>query len=72
MGKTYRHQPSGHFDDDRHSGKRGKHPNHASGRKSQGMKVLNSFDEESEEFFFDPRRLDDDDELNTHRGNPRR
>jgi len=73
MGKTYRHQPGGYFDDERHPSKRSKQPNHANGRKSQGMKVVNSYDEvDEEEFLLGLHTFDDNDELNTHRDKFRR
>jgi hypothetical protein len=44
MGKTYKKFSSS--DDDYPSGRSGKHKNHASGKKTKGMKTLNSYVEE--------------------------
>lgn len=46
MGKTYNRQPK-KFDDDFSSGRSGKHSKHAMGRKTHGMKTLNSYVEEN-------------------------
>jgi hypothetical protein len=48
MGKTYTRQAK-KFDDDFSSGRSGKHSRHAMGRKTHGMKTLNSYVEENYE-----------------------
>ena len=48
MGKTYNRQPK-KFDDDFSSGRSGKHSKHTMGRKTHGMKTLNSYVEENYE-----------------------
>lgn len=48
MGKTY-HKNSKKFEDEQTSGRSGKHAKHASGKKSGGMKTLNSYVEEDYE-----------------------
>lgn len=45
MGKTYKKQ-SHRYDDDQSSGRSGKHAKHSNGKKSGGMKTLNSYVEE--------------------------
>ena len=40
MGKTFR-QPQHKYDDDRSVNKNKKHPAHASGKKSGGMRIIN-------------------------------
>lgn len=42
MGKTY-HKQSRRYDDDVSSGRSGKHAKHSNGRKTGGMRTLNSF-----------------------------
>jgi hypothetical protein len=58
MGKTY-HKPSTRYDDDKTSGRSGKHAKHSNNRKSGGMKTLNSYVEEDYEFN-DSFELDDE------------
>lgn len=58
MGNTRKHY--GKFDDEER--KVGKRPKHASNRKGQGMRVLNTFDEDDYEDPFDDG-LDIDDEI---------
>ncbi len=48
MGKTYKSQ-SHRYDDEFASGRSGKHSKHAMGRKTHGMKTLNSYVEENYE-----------------------
>lgn len=48
MGKTYNRQAK-KFDDDFSSGRAGKHSKHTMGRKTHGMKTLNSYVEENYE-----------------------
>jgi hypothetical protein len=45
MGKTYKNQ-NHRYDDDATSGRSGKHKKHANGKKTGGMKTLNSYVEE--------------------------
>jgi hypothetical protein len=45
MGKTYT-KNARRFDDDDSSGRSGKHAKHSSGKKSGGMKTLNSYVEQ--------------------------
>ena len=52
MGKTY-HKNSKKFEEEQTSGRSGKHAKHASGKKSGGMKTLNSYVEEDYEDPFD-------------------
>lgn len=63
MGKTFRHQPNGQFDDDRRGGRKAKHPNHANGRKSGGMRIINEFDDQ-DDFFDDIVKPHDNKALN--------
>jgi len=46
MGKTYKKNSSGKFDDEFASGRSGKSKKHSIGKKTGGMKTLNSFVEE--------------------------
>lgn len=53
MGKTYKNQ-SHRYDDEFASGRSGKHKKHSSGKKTGGMRTLNSYvDEEFDEDPFD-------------------
>jgi len=61
MGKTY-HKQSTRYDDEKSSGRSGKHSNHSNNRKSGGMKTLNSYVEE--DYDFDDGIFDDEIELN--------
>ena len=63
MGKTYKRQ-SHHYDDDQNSGRSGKHAKHSNGKKSGGMKTLNSYVEENYEFENDVNPFEDDIEIN--------
>jgi hypothetical protein len=45
MGKTH-HKQSRKFDDEFSSGRSGKHAKHTNGKKTNGMKTLNSYVEE--------------------------
>lgn len=56
MGKTYRKNSSG---DDYASPKSGKNRNHANGKKTGGMRTLNSYVEEEDEFEDDDTFNDD-------------
>lgn len=65
MGKTFRHHGNSKFDDERRQGRAGKRSNHASGRKSGGMKIVNSvYDEDDEDLFDDDVEITDEIELN--------
>lgn len=62
MGKTYKKQ-SHRYDDEGFSGRSGKQAKHASGRKTGGMRTLNSYAEdydEYEDYFDDEFELDDE------------
>ena len=59
MGKTY-HKNSRRYDDDDTSGRSGKHAKHANGKKSGGMKTLNSYVEEDYDFDEDENPFEDD------------
>lgn len=59
MGKTYRHSQS-KFDDDRSGKKKGKHPNHASGKKSGGMRIINDPFGEDDDYFDDDVTITDE------------
>jgi hypothetical protein len=63
MGDT-RKNYGGKFDDDERS--RGKRPKHASNRKGQGMRVLNTFDEDDYEPPFDDELETTDEVFITH------
>ena len=49
MGKTY-HKQSSRFDEDKPSGRSGKHAKHSNNRKGGGMRTLNSYVEEDYDF----------------------
>lgn len=69
MGKTYRKGDGqkSYFDDDRPKQK-SKHPNHASGRKTHGMKIVNRVYEDDEDDYFDDEvQVTDEITLNTKR-----
>ena len=59
MGKTY--NQSKKFDDES-GGRSGKHARHANGKKTGGMRTLNSYVEE--DYDFDDTPFDDDVEIN--------
>ena len=61
MGKTY-HKQSTRYDEEKTSGRSGKHSKHSNNRKSGGMKTLNSYVEE--DYDFDDDVFDDEIELN--------
>ena len=52
MGKTYHKNPK-KFDDDISSGRPGKPSKHSNGKKTGGMKTLNSYVEEDYDPFYD-------------------
>ena len=60
MGKTY-HKQSTRYDEDKPSGRSGKHSKHSNNRKGGGMKTLNSYVEE--DYDFDDDVFDDEIEL---------
>jgi hypothetical protein len=49
MGKTYHKQPK-RYEDEQTSGRSGKHSKHSNGRKTGGMKTLNSYAEDEDSF----------------------
>ena len=57
MGKTY-HKQSSRFDEDKPSGRSGKHAKHSNNRKGGGMRTLNSYVEE--DYDFDDDVFDDE------------
>lgn len=58
MGRTYNNQAK-RFDDEFSSGRSGKHSKHSNGKKTGGMKTLNSYVEEE----YDDLTFDQDDEF---------
>lgn len=62
MGKTY-HKQSHRYDDDIPSGRSGKHAKHTNGRKTGGMRTLNSYveDHDGDDIEFDDGYESDDD-----------
>ena len=60
MGKTY-HKQSSRYDEDKPSGRSGKHAKHSNNRKGGGMRTLNSYVEE--DYDFDDDVFDDEIEL---------
>jgi hypothetical protein len=58
MGKTYQ-KNSRRFDDDIPSGRSGNHSKHTNGKKTGGMRTLNSYVEED----YDEDTFDSDDDL---------
>ena len=61
MGKTY-HKQSTRFEDEKPSGRSGKHVKHSNNRKGGGMRTLNSYVEE--DYDLDDDVFDDEIELN--------
>ena len=61
MGKTY-HKQSSRYDEDKPSGRSGKHAKHSNNRKGGGMRTLNSYVEE--DYDLDDDVFDDEIELN--------
>lgn len=57
MGKTYR-QPK-QFDDERQVKGKRKHPNHANGKKSGGMRIINDPFVDDDDFFDDDVSITD-------------
>ena len=62
MGKTFTNQAR-RFDDDFSGGRSGKHKKHANGRKTGGMKTLNSYVEDEYDDEYDDLTFDMDDEI---------
>ena len=62
MGKTFKNQ-NHRYDDDKNSGRSGKHAKHSNNRKSGGMKTLNSYVEEDYEFDDGENPFEDDIEV---------
>lgn len=61
MGKTYK-KFSSKYDDEFSSGRSGKHKKHTSGKKTGGMRTLNSFveDDYDEDPFYDEVEIHDE------------
>jgi hypothetical protein len=63
MGKTY-HKQSSRYDEDKPSGRSGKHAKHSNNRKGGGMRTLNSYVEEDydldDDVFDEVIELDDE------------
>jgi hypothetical protein len=59
MGKTYKKQ-NHRFDDETPSGRSGKHSKHTNGKKTGGMRTLNSYVEEDYDFEEDENPFEDD------------
>lgn len=62
MGKTYKKQ-NNRYDDEIPSGRSGKHSKHANGKKTGGMRTLNSYVEEDYDFDEDENPFEDDIEI---------
>jgi hypothetical protein len=62
MGKTY-HKQSTRYDEDKTSGRSGKHSKHSNNRKSGGMKTLNNYVEEDYDFDEDDNPFEEDIEI---------
>ena len=60
MGKTYHKQPK-RFEDEQTSGRSGKHSKHSNGKKTGGMKTLNSYVDEDD--YYDDDSFDDEIEM---------
>jgi hypothetical protein len=69
MGKTYQKQPK-RFEDEQTSGRSGKHAKHSNGRKSGGMKTLNSYVDEDYDSFEDEVELTDDIQIQHTKNTP--
>jgi len=61
MGKTYHKQPK-RYEDEQTSGRSGKHSKHSNGRKTGGMKTLNSYAED-ENYYDEDDSFDDEFEV---------
>jgi hypothetical protein len=62
MGKTY-HKQSTRYDEEKPSGRTGKHSKHSNNRKGGGMKTLNSYVEEDYDFDEDENPFEEDIEI---------
>ena len=62
MGRTY-NKSNQKFDDEVSSGRSGKHAKHTNGKKTGGMKTLNSYVEEDYDFDEDENPFEDDIEI---------
>jgi hypothetical protein len=69
MGKTYHKQPK-RFEDEQTSGRSGKHAKHSNGRKSGGMKTLNSYVDEDYDSFDDEVELTDEIQIQHTKNTP--
>jgi hypothetical protein len=69
MGKTYHKQPK-RFEDEQTSGRSGKHAKHSNGRKSGGMKTLNSYVDEDYDSFDDEVELSDEIQIQHTKNTP--
>jgi hypothetical protein len=69
MGKTYQKQPK-RFEDEQTSGRSGKHAKHSNGRKSGGMKTLNSYVDEDYDSFDDEVELTDEIQIQHTKNTP--
>lgn len=71
MGKTYRQQHN-KYEDETRGIKKGRHPGHANGRKTGGMRILNDvYMNEEEDFFSDDIDITDEVIINRHSDNSR-
>jgi hypothetical protein len=69
MGKTYHKQPK-RFEDEQTSGRSGKHAKHSNGRKSGGMKTLNSYVDEDYDSFDDEVEMTDEIQIQHTKNTP--
>jgi hypothetical protein len=69
MGRTYHKQPK-RFEDEQTSGRSGKHAKHSNGRKSGGMKTLNSYVDEDYDSFDDEVELTDEIQIQHTKNTP--
>jgi hypothetical protein len=69
MGKTYQKQPK-RYEDEQTSGRSGKHAKHSNGRKSGGMKTLNSYVDEDYDPFDDEVELVDEIQIQHTKNTP--
>jgi hypothetical protein len=69
MGKTYQKQPK-RFEDEPTSGRSGKHAKHSNGRKTGGMKTLNSYVDEDYDLFDDEVEMIDEIQIQHTKNTP--
>jgi hypothetical protein len=69
MGKTYQKQPK-RYEDEQTSGRSGKHSKHSNGRKTGGMKTLNSYVDEDYDPFDDEVELVDEIQIQHTKNTP--